>query len=256
MGRKPSAQALLLTYPRSRPELPQKQRASYIEHYRFNRSGACGLPRVVLKLESWMHRRVGDNLNVGRLLEIGAGTLNHVPYLPPTCECDVVEPFHELWQDSPFRSRISHMFADLGEIPAGARYDCIFSVAVLEHLSDLPLILARAALLLSMGGTFRAGFPSEGGFLWGISWRVTTGIEYRLHRGADYGAIMRHEHLNTADEILSLLNYFYEEVEVTRFPLPFKHMCFYVAVVATRPKLDRCHNLIASRFPVEVPAKP
>jgi SAM-dependent methyltransferase len=209
---------LLATYPRSRPKLSPNQQEGYVGHYRSNRAGKEGLSGVVAKLEAWMHHRVAAGVRDGNLLEIGAGNLNHVPYLPSGCTCDAVEPFE------------------------GTIYDCIFSIAVLEHLVDLPFTLARAGLLLRDGGTFRAGFPSEGGLLWGLGWRLTTGIEYRLKRGLDYGAIMRHEHLNTAAEVLSLLGYFYERVEISRFPCPLHHLSFYTTVIATKPRLDLCRR--------------
>ncbi len=247
MDRPPRVGALLSTYPRSRPGLSPEQQASYVEHYRSNRAGQRGLSKTVVKLEAWMHRRVSEGVTGGDLLEIGAGNLNHVPYLPAACTCDAVEPFRELWEDSPYRSRMRHVYSDLREIPRGVSYDCIFSVAVLEHLTDLPFILARAGLLLRAGGTFRAGFPSEGGALWGLAWRLTTGIEYRLRRGLDYGAIMRHEHLNTAGEILTLLGHFYGQVQVSRFPLPFRHLSFYTTAIARQPRLDRCGSVNASR---------
>jgi hypothetical protein len=247
MDRPHPVDALLSTYPRSRPELPQQQQASYVEHYRSNRAGTQGLARAVLKLESWMHRRVAVGVTGGTLLEIGAGNLNHVPYLPGACIYDAVEPFQELWQDSPYRSRVRHIYSDLQEIPKNMGYDCILSVAVLEHLIDLPFILARSGLLLCNDGTLRAGFPSEGGALWGLAWRLTTGIEYRFRRGLDYGAIMRHEHLNTSSEILILLDHFYESLEVFRFPLPFDHLSFYTTAIARRPRLDRCRDFNAVR---------
>jgi hypothetical protein len=76
--------------------------------------------------------------------------------------------------------------------------------------------------------------------LWGLAWRSTTGVEYFLKRGLAYSAIMRHEHVNTAKEIIALLGYFYERLEVSRFPLPFAHLSFYTAVIASHPRLDRC----------------
>jgi hypothetical protein len=83
---------------------------------------------------------------------------------------------------------------------------------------------------------------------WGLAWRLTTGIEYRLRRGLDYGAIMRHEHLNTAGEILALLNHFFEQVEVLRFPSSFEHLSFYTTAIARRPRLDRCRSFNALRI--------
>jgi len=247
MDRRLSSEALLATYPRSRPALSPEQQASYVEHYRWNRAGEQGLPRTVAKLESWMHRRVSEGITDGNLLEIGAGNLNHAPYIPGPCTYDAVEPFRGLWEDSPYRSRVRQFYSDLQEVPQSASYGCIFSVAVLEHLTDLPFILARAGLLLREGGTFRAGFPSEGGLLWGLAWRFTTGIEYRLRRGLNYGEIMRHEHLNTAGEILQLLHHFYEQVEVARFPWPTDHLSFYTAAIARAPRLERCRRFNALR---------
>ncbi len=248
----PQIKTVLSTYPRTRPELMPKQRSSYVEHYRSNRAANRGLAIIVARLEAWMHRRVSEGLSAGDLLEIGAGNLNHFPYLAGECVCDVVEPFVELWEQSPYRSRVHHMYSDLQQVPETSRYDSIFSVAVLEHLTDLPFILSRAGLLLRAGGSFRAGFPSEGGLLWGLAWRLSTGIEYRLRRGLNYGAIMRHEHLNTASEILLLLGYFYESVEVLRFPLPFHHLSFYTTAIARQPRLDRCRSFQASRLAVGV----
>jgi hypothetical protein len=140
------------------------------------------------------------------------------------------------------------MYADITEIGEQPAYDCILSIAVLEHLTDLPFILARSALLLAEGGSFRAGFPSEGGIAWGAAWRLTTGLKYRWDRGLDYGAIMRHEHVNTATEILTLLRYFYGAVEVRRFPIPLAHLSFYTAAIAMAPRLERCRAFCRSRL--------
>jgi SAM-dependent methyltransferase len=162
---------------------------------------------------------------------------------------DAVEPFKELWADSPERRLVRRIYDDLAAVPEQNRYDAILSVAVLEHLTDLPAVVARAAMLLREGGSFRAGFPSEGGLLWGLAWRLTTGVEYRLKRGLDYGAIMRHEHVNTAREITSVLEYFFENVELARFPLPFAQLSFYTAATARNPRLTRCREFLARSSP-------
>jgi hypothetical protein len=139
------------------------------------------------------------------------------------------------------------IYGDIAEIPQPAAYDQVLSIAVLEHLTDLPVVLAQSALLLSEGGSLRTGFPSEGGFLWGMAWRSTTGVAYRLQRGLDYGAIMRHEHVNSAPEILQLLDYFFAHVEVSRFPLRWHHLSFYTVASARSPRLDRCREWAARR---------
>ncbi len=234
-----AAERLLRTYPRTRPPLSPAHQASYVEHYRANRSGQ-GISSVVMHLEAWMHREVART-TAETILEIGAGNLNHVPYHPGGIY-DVVEPFRELWEDSPHRRQVRSIFHDIGEIPEQAVYDLVLSIAVLEHLTDLPSVIARAAMLLREGGRLRAAFPSEGGVLWGLAWRTTTGAAYRLKRGLDYGAIMRHEHVNSAREILQVLEYFFAQVEWTRFPSPWHHLSFYTVASAAMPRLDRCRQ--------------
>jgi 2-polyprenyl-3-methyl-5-hydroxy-6-metoxy-1,4-benzoquinol methylase len=191
-----------------------------------------------------MHRAVAK-AGGGPILEIGAGTLNHVPFEQSVDAYDVVEPFHTLWEDSPARSRVRTYYDDLGDVPNDLRYGRIISVAVLEHLDNLPWVIARSATMLSPGGLFQAGFPSEDGLLWGLSWRLTTGIAYRLRTGLDYAVVMHHEHLNSAREIITLVEYFFSEVQLSRFPLPFHHLSFYAAVSAREPRLDRCQSFLS-----------
>jgi hypothetical protein len=225
--------------------LSPAHQATYVEHYRANRAGE-GISRIAMQLEAWMHRKVARH-PAETILEIGAGNLNHVPYHPAAKTYDVVEPFRELWEDSPHRRSVRTIFGDIAEIPEGAAYDLVLSIAVLEHLTDLPFLMARSGLLLGEGGAMRAGFPSEGGLLWGLAWRSTTGIAYRLKRGLDYGGIMRHEHVNSAAEILQLMGYFFADVELSRFPTPWHHLSFYTVASATAPRLDRCRQWSAPR---------
>ena len=107
------------------------------------------------------------------------------------------------------------------------RYDRIVSIAVFEHLTDLPACLASAGLLLNPGGHLQVGIPSEGGFLWWLGWRTTTGIAFKRRYGLDYGKRMRHEHINTAPEIIALARHFFNEVSLQRFPTPFHQLSFY-----------------------------
>ncbi len=235
-----SIESLLASYPRTRPPLSAAQQSHYEEHYRENRSGSTALFRVTAALESWMHRAVANASTGGSILELGAGNLNHVPYEQGPPAYDAVEPMRTLWENSPYIGSIRAIYEDIAQIGPGNYYDRIISIAVLEHLSYLPTIVARCGLMLAPGGRFQAGIPSEGGCLWGAAWRITTGIAYRLRRGEDYGALMRHEHLNSAREIQSVIEYFFERVTLRRFPFPGLHFSFYTYLEASGPRAERC----------------
>lgn len=239
-----STAGLLATYPRARPPLGAPYRAVYERELRLNREGGSLPNRAAMALEGWMHRAVARRAAPGPALELGAGTLNHLDFESPEVY-DVVEPNKLLWTGSPRLGRVRNVYGSVHEVPGAGVYDRVLSVAVLEHLEDLPEVVARAALLLKPGGTFQAGIPSEGGFLWGAAWRLTTGIGYRLRNGLPYGPLMRYEHLNDAPDILAVLRWFFAKVEVRRFPLPLHHLSFYAYAEATGPDLARCRDYLA-----------
>jgi hypothetical protein len=242
----PSVESILRSYPRVRPDLPKAHQEVYEREYKLNRDGEAAVEGLAKKLEGWMHGKVADQKG-GPLLELGAGTLNHLRWENGTSPYDVVEPFEALYKDSPMLESVRNVYGSVQDIPAENRYQRIVSVAVLEHMTDLPGDVAKAGLLMERDGVFQAGIPSEGGFLWWLGWRMTTGLTYWFRNRLDYGEMMRHEHVNTAPDIISVVKYFFEEVRLARFPVPAHHLSLYGYLEARKPKLDLCEKLLESR---------
>lgn len=233
-------ETLLATFPKSRPPLSPELQAIYARQYKENREGGSTAASLSQRLEAWMHRQVAADVAGGAAratLELGAGTLNQLRYERFTTPYDIVEPFAELFADSPERGRIRHAYADIAEAPAKACYERITSIAALEHICDLPLVLARSAQLLTPGGVFRAAIPAEGGLLWRLGWSLTTGLEFRLRHGLDYGELMRHEHVNSAAEIEALAKALFGEVRIASFGLG-RQLSLYRFIAARGPRLD------------------
>jgi len=232
--------ALLAGYPRTRPPLPAANARIYVEEYKINR-GDSGrlLYRLTAGLEAWMHRQVAACRHGERVLELGAGTLNHRRYERAAGTYDIVEPLPALYEGSAERARIDHIYSTIDDVPLAPAYDRIFSVAVLEHLEDLPAVIAAAARRLAPDGVFQAGIPAEGGLAWGLAWRMTTGISYRLRTGLHYAPVMRHEHVNSAAEIIAIVKHFFADVRVRWFFLPARHLALYGYIEARRPRADR-----------------
>ena len=238
-------QEILARYPKSRPALPPAHARIYERHYQENRDGEGAANSVATRLERWMHRRVARAGSGSRVLELGAGTLNHLRFESPLPAIyDVVEPFTALFEGRAESGSVRAFYRDIGDIAPTERYDRIISVAVLEHLTALPYVVARAGLLLADGGTFAAGVPSEGGVLWHCAWRFGTGMAYYLRHRLDYADLMHHEHVNTADEILAVIRHFFEVQEVHRFPMNALHASLYTSVVAKCPDVARCREYL------------
>ena len=236
----PALDALVTAFPKDRTPLPPRFSEIYAQHYSENRAGKSTAASAAQKLEQWMHRQVAADVRDGQAkatLELGAGNLNQLPFEPDTAPYDIVEPFVELFEGSPRRARVRDIYADIADIPHDRRYARITSVAALEHICDLPVVLARSARLLEPQGSFRAAIPSEGGFLWKLGWSMTTGLEFRLRHGLDYGILMAHEHVNDARQIEALVSGLFEQVSVRSFGVG-RQLSLYRFIEASGPRLD------------------
>ena len=233
---------LFSEFPKKRAPLPPEYEAIYLQHYRNSREGNSQILGLAKWAESWMHRKVAEDVRKGArksTLEIGAGTLNQLPYEPSSDPYDIVEPFRELYESSPHRRRIRNIFDDISRVPPETKYERVTSIAALEHVCDLPDLVARSALLLSDAGQFRAGIPSEGTILWRLGWATTTALDFRARHNLDYGVLMRYEHVNTAREIENVLRYFFSDVRHSVFGLS-KSLSFYQFYACSAARIERC----------------
>lgn len=155
---------------------------------------------------------------------IEGGTLNQLDF-ERTAIYDVVEPYKELFQDSPNLSYVRNIYSDISEIK-NEKYDRIISIACLEHVEDLPKMVRISAGLLKPGEKMCVSIPNEGRFLWKFAYTMTTGREFKKRYGLDYERIMRHEHLNTADEVELVLKYYFMNVKRSLFGIS-KEFAFY-----------------------------
>ena len=141
-------------------------------------------------------------------------------------------------------NKIDNHFIDIKNIPLNKKYDRIISIATFEHILDLPDVIAKAIIHLHKDGVLNIAIPSEGSFLWGLSWRISTGVSYYLRNKCSYTPVMRYEHVNNAEEIISLLNLFFLNVRKKRFPLPFFNLSVYTYLECKTPNYNILKNII------------
>lgn len=240
---------LLAAYPKKRKNLPREYMDIYEQEYRINREGKSFVTYLSMKLENWLHYAILDKHKEydGNILELGAGTLNHIPYeIPFSVEYDVVEPFTSLYKDSSYKKYVTNFFKSIYDIREGKQYSRIISKAVLEHVLDLPALVAYSTFLLKKDGIFQASIPSEGSLLWKLSYTMTTGIAYKLRTGLDYSILMQYEHVNTAKEIENIIRYFYRTVSCKRFFFPWFHGSIYSCLYALDPDLKKAKDYLQS----------
>lgn len=221
-------------WPKSRPQMSEKVRRIYEENYLSNRAGVGIVNNLTMRLEGWMHRKISAHQSSeDQVLEIGPGNLNHAPYLK-CAAWDVVEPYDPLYQSgAKHHHLVRNRFRDISEVSV-CSYDRVISVAVLEHICDLPDLMEKSFEILKPGGKFQAAIPSEGGFLWKLmSWHLK-GFFFRRKYNANYKEIMRWEHVNNAQEIIEEVRKTFGKVEIRRFPFLGPQLSLYSYVEATK----------------------
>lgn len=216
-------------FPKFRKPLPEAYLKIYEEHYKNNRNGKGIFNFLSSWMESWAHKIVSKNkINNSKILEIGAGTLNHLKYEKNFSEYDIVEPFKNLFIDSSEKQNINEIFDSICNIQ-NKKYDRIISIMTFEHLENLPEVVKKCHELLKSDGILQIAIPCEGELAFKLGWKFTTGLSFRLKYGLDYSIIMSHEHLNTQKEILTILKNFFTILKFKRSPflLPLNNLSFY-----------------------------
>ncbi len=243
--------SVLDNFPKKREELPPEFSSIYELHYKKNRQGETNATSLSMRLERWLHVKVAEDVqdekNSGMdTLEIGAGTLNQLPFEPLVRNYDIVEPFVELYRESSNLNSVRNIYSDINEIIDGSKYDRITSVAVFEHILNLPEVVAKACTLLKKGGSLRVAIPNEGTILWKLG-TLFTGYEFKRLYRLNYQILMQYEHVNTAEEIETVLKYFFNSTSSKVFGIN-KKLAFYRFIKCTGPDLDKACQYLGKKI--------
>ena len=219
-------QKVLNRYPKKRIELNDEYKKIYKKHYMHNRSGEGIANMISQKMERWMHIKV-SKISAMNILEIGAGNLNHVKYESNFSNYDIVEPFKELYENSPQKKNIRNIFKSLEQV--NKKYDKILSIATFEHILNLPKEINLCKKFLNKNGVLQIAVPCEGEMAFKLGWMLSTGIAFKLKHKLNYSKLMQYEHVNSLKEISVLLNNNFIVSKFERSPLllPIKNFSFY-----------------------------
>jgi SAM-dependent methyltransferase len=144
-----------------------------------------------------------------RTLEIGAGIGAHLPFEDLTAQDYYVLEFreefcHRLELLLPPAHVLCGSIEERVPLPDGS-FDRIIAIHVLEHLRDLPRAIDEVMRLLRPGGVFDVVLPTEGGLAYEIARKISAERMFRQRFHSDYTPIIRSEHVNTFDEVRTLL---------------------------------------------------
>jgi hypothetical protein len=122
-----SLERIFARFPKLRPPLPEEYKEIYLQNFLAQRTGGSFILKIVTHLEEWNHQQVvREGRPGGRILEIGAGTINHLPLEKDFESYDIVEPMEEAYQGSHNLDKVRAVYPDISAVPAEEKYARIF----------------------------------------------------------------------------------------------------------------------------------
>ena len=186
-------------------------------------------------LQSWVMRAshklaekaYTGQAHFGRVLEIGAGTGEHLPYVrhtfdeytlsdldPQTLEVakKKLAGIHDGRVRFEAQTGSSLTYAD-------NTFDRIVASHVLEHINQPHLALKEWYRVLKHGGVLSILIPTDPGLAWRLG-RHLGPRKNAIAQGIAYDYVMAREHVNSCNNLIAILRHYFPEAKEAWWPLP------------------------------------
>lgn len=168
-----------------------------------------------------------DQTHFGRVLEVGAGTGEHLPFVhhrfdeytlsdldPKTLEVakSKLAGIHESKVGFEVQTGCELAYSD-------NIFDRLVATHVLEHIYQPHLVLKEWYRVLKHGGVLSILIPTDPG----IAWRLGRHFGPRknaMAQGIAYDFVMAREHVNSCNNLIAILRHYFPESKEAWWPLP------------------------------------
>lgn len=194
-------------------------RAQFHEVYdQFNYASA-----VQAKIMRASHRLFEKDFNqsvyLERVLEVGAGTGAHIPFVRHLYEEYVLSDSDgralevaqkKLLESKTPKVRFECQRAEELAYPDNS-FDRVIAAHVLEHVYQPHLAIKEWARVVKDGGTLSVLIPTDPGFAWRLGRHFGPRKE-ALAKSIPYDYIMAREHVNSCNNLIALIRYYFPEL--------------------------------------------
>jgi ubiquinone/menaquinone biosynthesis C-methylase UbiE len=189
-----------------------------------------GLSAAVLKnTHALIEKPFGPSTIFSQVLEVGAGTLAHLPFVLHQYDRYVASDFDQKVLDTVDRSsalkdKVELLKLDGRTLPFDdSTFDRLIATHVLEHMPDPHLVLAEWVRVVKPGGVISVLLPCDPGWLWRLG-RNFGPRNQAENAGLPYDYYMAREHINSIFNLSQILAYHFPKKDVTwwpsRIPIP------------------------------------
>jgi len=191
----------------------------------YNRSLSAS---VLSRTHALIERRFSPEVSFPDVLEIGAGTLAHLPFVRHRFSRYIASDFDQNVLDAAAsilgsRADVQLLKLDGRSLPfANDTFDRLIATHVLEHVQDPHLALQEWVRVVRPGGVISLILPCDPGWAWRIG-RYLGPRRAAKEAGLPYDYYMAREHINSIFNLHQILKYHFPNREVqwwpTRVPL-------------------------------------
>jgi len=186
-------------------------------------------------LQSWMmhashkllERPFNEKASFGHVLEVGAGTGEHVKFVRHRFDRYVLTDQNARTLDVA-RQKLGAAHAGRleFEVQTGASlgypddtFDRVVAAHVLEHIYPPHLAVKEWVRVIKDGGTLSILIPTDPGFAWRLG-RTLGPRRNAVKRGLAYDYIMAREHVNSCVNLVAILRHYFPEGKGAWWPTP------------------------------------
>lgn len=178
---------------------------------------------VLTRTHALIERPFGPETQFPQVLEIGAGTLAHLPFVRHRFDRYIASDFNQAVLDQA-RERPVPRGVELLKLEAGAlpfdddSFDRLIATHVLEHVPFPHLAIAEWVRLLKPGGVLSLILPCDPGWAWRLG-RYFGPRRQATNAGLPYDYYMAREHINGIFNLHQILKYHFPKRNVVWWPL-------------------------------------
>ncbi|TIN25422.1 MAG: class I SAM-dependent methyltransferase [Mesorhizobium sp.] len=187
-----------------------------------------GLSAAVLRnTHALVERPFGPDVMFPQVLEVGAGTLAHLPFVRHRFERYIASDFDQsvldAVKDAPHPKGVELLKLDGSSLPfQDNSFNRLIATHVLEHVPFPHLAIQEWVRVLKPGGVLSLILPCDPGWAWRLG-RYLGPRKHAEKAGLPYDYYMAREHINSIFNLDQLLKYHFPKRDVIWWPmrLPF-----------------------------------
>jgi phosphatidylethanolamine/phosphatidyl-N-methylethanolamine N-methyltransferase len=197
------------------------------DHYHSQNYDAGLTSYFLRKSHIWSEQSFDQNDHFSKVLEVGAGTCEHVKYVNHSFDEYLVTDLHprkngiQLPSNAKGVGKIQFSKEDANELSfENDSFDRLIAAHVLEHLYRPYEVMREWIRVLKPGGVMTLILPCDPGLLWRLG-RYAVARKKCIEAGIEYDYWQAREHVNPINNLVSFVRYFFPEVEENWLPFRF-----------------------------------